>query len=54
MRKKLQEELKQRLLELGLLPEITPPLPANAIPKNRQLIPVEGKPISEIIIEERR
>jgi hypothetical protein len=53
-RKKLQDELKQRLHELGFLPEITPPLPADAIPKNRQPIPVEGKPVSEIIIEERR
>jgi hypothetical protein len=53
-RKKLQEEFKQRLFELGLLPQITPPLPADAIPKNRRPIPIEGKPVSEMIIEERR
>jgi hypothetical protein len=53
-RRKLQEEFKQRLFELGLLPEITPPLPADAIDMNRQPIPIEGKPVSEVIIEERR
>ena len=42
------------LLELGLLTEITPPLAPDAIPKDRRPIPIEGKPISELIIEERR
>ena len=50
----LRDQVKQRLLEMGVLTEITPPLPPDAIPKNRQPIPVEGKPVSEIIIEERR
>jgi hypothetical protein len=50
----LQDQVKQRLLEMGVLTEITPPLPADAIPKNRRPIPIEGKPVSEIIIEERR
>lgn len=52
--KRLQDELKLRLLEVGLLTEITPPLPPEKWPKNRKPIPIEGKPISEIIMEERR
>lgn len=49
-----EERFKKRLLELGLLTEIKPPLSAEAIPRDRQPIPVEGNPISELIIEERR
>jgi hypothetical protein len=49
-----EEQFMQSLLEAGLLTEITPPLPPEKWPKNRMPIPIEGKPISEIIIEERR
>jgi len=49
-----QKKFKERLLELGLLTEITPPLAPDAIPRDRQLISIEGRPISELIIEERR
>jgi hypothetical protein len=49
-----EEEFKERLLEVGLLTEITPPLPPDAVPKDRRLISIEGKPVSELIIEERR
>jgi hypothetical protein len=52
--KRLQEKLKQRLLEIGLLSEIKPPLPPQAIPRDRQPFPVEGNPVSELIIKERR
>jgi hypothetical protein len=50
----LEEEFKQKLLELGLLTEITPPLPPDKYPKNRRPIPVEGNPVSDLIIQERR
>ena len=49
-----EDRLKQRLLELGLLTNITPPLPADAYPRNRRPIPLEGRPGSRIILEERR
>lgn len=52
--KRLQEELKRRLLEAGLLTEITPPMPPEKWPKDRKPFQIEGKPISEVIIEERR
>ncbi len=44
---------KQRLLAAGLLTEIRPPV-LHSPPDSRVLIPVEGKPLSEMIIEERR
>lgn len=44
----------KRMLELGLLTEIRPLLSPDAIPKDRQLIPLEGRPGSWLIIEERR
>jgi hypothetical protein len=50
----LEEEFKKRLLELGLLAEITPPLPPDKYPKDRKPIPVEGSPGSDLIIRERR
>ncbi len=50
----VRDQLKKRLLDMGVLTEITPPLPPHALPKNRRPIPIEGKPVSEIIIEERR
>lgn len=50
----MEQRFKERLVELGLLRAIKPPLPASGIPKNRQPIRVEGKPLSEFIIEERR
>lgn len=49
-----EDEFKKRLLELGLLTRITPPLPADAIPRNRKPAPVSGNPVSEMIIKERR
>jgi len=52
--RRLEDQFKQRLLELWLLTKITPPLPPEAYPKNRRPIPVEGNPVSELIIRERR
>lgn len=45
--------LQQRLLERGLLREIRGPAPVPA-PGDRTPVPIEGKPLSEMIIEERR
>jgi hypothetical protein len=50
----LEERFKQLLLEKGLLTEITPPLPPHKFPKNRRPIPLEGRPGSRLILEERR
>jgi len=52
--KRLHEELKQRLLEMGLLSEIKPPLPLHAIPRDRKPFPVDGNSVSELLIKERR
>ena len=52
--RELEEELKKRLLEVGLLSEITPPLSPDKYPKGRVPIPVEGNPVSDLIIRERR
>jgi hypothetical protein len=49
-----EQRLQQLLLERGLLAEITPPLRPEDYPRDRRPIPIEGKPISEFIIEERR
>jgi hypothetical protein len=48
-----QEQVKQLLLERGLLKEVRR-LPANPGRDDWQPIPLDGKPVSELIIEERR
>jgi len=48
-----EAEFKQRLLELGLLTTITPPLTAPP-PGDRQPVPVAGNAVSEMIVKERR
>ncbi len=45
---------KQRLLEPGLLTEIKPPVPPDALPKDRRAIEVEGNAVSDLVIRERR
>jgi hypothetical protein len=45
---------KQRLLERGLLTEIKTPPSATGKQKNRALIQAQGKPLSQLIMEERR
>jgi hypothetical protein len=52
--KLLEDQFKQRLLELGLLTTITPPQPLDAFPKTRQPIALEGRPASRILLDERR
>ena len=49
-----EEELQRRLLAAGLLSEIKPPITDFTPYQNRKPIEVKGKPISEVIIEERR
>lgn len=52
--RRAEEEFKQRLLKAGLLKEIKPPV-TNLTPyRDRKPFEIEGKPLSETIIEERR
>lgn len=50
----LEEEFKRRLLDAGLLKEIKPPIRDYEPFRNRKPVPIQGKPLSETIIEERR
>jgi hypothetical protein len=50
----VEQELERRLFEADLLTEIKPPLTDLAPYRNRKLIRVKGKPLSELIVEERR
>jgi len=49
-----EDEFEQELYELGLLSEVKPLIADFAPYKNRKPIEVKGKPLSEVIIEERR
>ena len=48
------QELQRRLLAAGIVSEIKPPITDLEPYRNRKLIKVKGKPLSETIIEERR
>jgi Arc/MetJ-type ribon-helix-helix transcriptional regulator len=48
------EELQQRLLKAGLISEIKPPITDLTPYQNRQAIAVQGEPLSETVIRERR
>ena len=48
------QELQQRLLEAGIISEIKPPITDLAPYQNRQAILVQGEPLSEAVIRERR
>ncbi len=50
----IEDQLEQRLFEAGLLSEIKAQSEALPPRQNRKLIEVQGKPVSETIIEERR
>ena len=50
----LEDKLEKRLFELGYLSKINKPIRDFTPYENRTLIEVEGKPLSEIIVEERR
>jgi hypothetical protein len=47
-------EVEQKMLEDGFLTHLPAPISDLAPYKNRKLIEVKGKPLSETIIEERR
>lgn len=49
-----EEEFEQHLLKKGVISRIPPRIRDATFEANRRLIEVEGKPVSEIIIEERR
>jgi hypothetical protein len=49
-----EDLLAQRLLAAGIINEIKPPLTDLTPYRDRKLIEFEGKPVSEIIVEERR
>ena len=48
------QELQQRLLEAGIITEIKPPITDLTPYQNRQAISVQGEPLSETVIRERR
>jgi Arc/MetJ-type ribon-helix-helix transcriptional regulator len=48
------QEAQRRLFDAGLLSEIKPPIRDLSPYRNRQAIPIEGEPLSETIIRERR
>ena len=49
-----EEEFQQRLLRKGVISRIPPRIRDANFDANRKLIEVEGKPVSDIIIEERQ
>ena len=49
-----EERLAQKLLEVGLLSRIPPPITDFSRFENWKPVEVKGKPVSEILIEERR
>jgi hypothetical protein len=48
------QKLQRRLLESGVISEIKPPITDLMPYLNRRAVPIEGEPISETAIRERR
>jgi hypothetical protein len=48
------ESLQRRLLESGLLSEIKPPITDLSAYQDRKAAPIQGEPLSETVIRERR
>ena len=48
------QELQHRLLAAGIISEIKPPITDLTPYRNRRAIPIQGEPISETAIRERR
>ncbi len=48
------QEVQRRLYEAGVISEIKPPITDLTPYQNRRAIPIEGEPISETVIRERR
>jgi hypothetical protein len=48
------QDLQRRLLAAGIISEIKPPITDMAPYQNRRAVPIEGEPLSETVIRERR
>jgi hypothetical protein len=48
------QELQRRLLAAGVISEIKPPITDLTPYWNRQAVPIQGEPLSETVIRERR
>jgi putative addiction module CopG family antidote len=48
------QDLQRRLLAAGIISEIKPPITDLTPYRNRSAVPVQGEPLSEAIIRERR
>jgi hypothetical protein len=48
------QALQQRLLKAGIISEIKPPITDMTPYQNRRAVPIQGEPISETAIRERR
>ena len=49
-----EDEFEQHLLAKGIIGEIPPRIIDPTFERNREPVEIQGKPVSEIIIEERR
>ena len=49
-----EDEFAHKLVEFGLLSEVKPPITDFTPYQNRQPVKTTGKPLSEVIMEERR
>ncbi len=47
-------EIQRQLVEAGLLSEVRPPITDLAPYRNRRAVPIQGEPLSETVIRERR
>ncbi len=54
LQRALLDELNRRLLAEGVISRIAPPITDFTPYQNRKPIEIEGKPLSETILEERR
>ncbi|HKP52253.1 MAG TPA: hypothetical protein VJ183_06330 [Chloroflexia bacterium] len=50
----MEDEFEQHLFEVGLLSEIKPPQPVTLPDGDRTPLKVPGKPLSQMVIEDRR
>jgi Arc/MetJ-type ribon-helix-helix transcriptional regulator len=48
------QELQRRLFEAGVIGEIKPPMTDLAAYRHRQAVPIQGEPLSETVLRERR
>lgn len=47
-------ELQRRLVDAGILSEVKPPITDLTPYRNRRAVPIQGEPLSETVIRERR